>query len=478
RVDVTEIEIMNDDSEPREFSDEIKELRRNIVMQNTGKTTLNIKVHLDDMKRIMLGKRHYYYQAINNTPFSLVITFPDKYGFYRVQTPVEFDIHRMRTSQNISLLPGTILQGNWTIHPEWNYCSLGKSMYKNDKEEIFRAFTKIEKPGWKWNQCDRKLMCALVADANITNWFSQEIRNTKKDEDKREFIKRFGITIVFIATQSGLTRWLDLPQDNEDRVNKNKPKFHEIHNRATDEIWYRRAVEQHYVDPRSFVYSVPFDVDEDDENYTLVTASHAIFRDDGVKHAPVAVVGFQFYYLALYTQFVNTVSHCGDINCKRTCDSSELFCVVLDDNGYVIVTYNRQPRPKIGTFFGDFRPDIMRQLVQDGIYSPHRMYDYQATCFPRTATNNPASKYITPLQHLQEIWGWTVALLFSLIKTVWSNDMDYPDHETDENYSDGDQSYNREGDFKEFDRRLLINKTKPDPCDTEMWLYTLIHYTE
>ncbi|KAK9720898.1 Neuronal voltage-dependent calcium channel alpha 2acd [Popillia japonica] len=497
RVDVTEIEVMDDDSDPRDFSDEIKELRRNIVMQNTGKTTLNVKLHLDNMKRIMTGKRHYYYQAINNTPFSLVITFPDKYGFYRAQTPVEFDIHRMRPSLNISLLPGKIFQGNWTIHPEWNYCSLGKSMYKNDKEEIFRAFTKIEKPGWKWNQCDRKLMCALVADANITNWFSKEIRNTKNEENKnitnwfskeirntkneenkREFIKRFGITIVFIATQSGLTRWLDLPQDNEDPVHKDRPKFHEIHNKATDEIWYRRAVDQHFIDPRSFVYSVPFDVDEEDENHTLVTASHAIFRDDGIKHAPVAVVGFQFYYSALYTQFVNTVSHCGDINCKRTCDSSELFCVVLDDNGYVIVTYNRAPRPRIGSFFGDFRPDIMRQLVEEGIYRPHRMYDYQGTCFPRIATNNPASKYMTPVKHLIGIWKWSVALLFSMIKTVWGNEMDYPDHDTDENYSDGDQSYNREGDFKEFDSRLLINKTKPEPCDTEMWLYTLIHYTE
>lgn len=86
---------------------------------------------------------------------------------------------------------------------------------------------------------------------------------------------------------------------------------------------------------------------------------------------------------------------CGDINCKRTCDSSELFCVVLDDNGYVIVTYNRAPRSRIGSFFGDFRPDIMRQLVEEGIYRPHRMYDYQGTCFPRIATNNPASKYMT-----------------------------------------------------------------------------------
>lgn len=142
-------------------------------------------------KRIMIGKRHYYYQPISNTPFSLVITFPDKYGFYRVQTPVEFDIHRMRTSQNISLLPGTMFQGNWTIHPEWsvidrsklalgnlrlkicffyrNYCSLGKSMYKNDKEEIFRAFTKIEKPGWNWSQCEhsKSFPKSLIEDISL-----------------------------------------------------------------------------------------------------------------------------------------------------------------------------------------------------------------------------------------------------------------------------------------------------------------------
>lgn len=31
---------------------------------------------------------------------------------------------------------------------------------------------------------------------------------------------------------------------------------------------------------------------------------------------------------------------------------------------------------------------------------------------------------------------------------------------------------------KEFDQRLLIDKTKPEPCDQEMYLYTRVHYNE
>lgn len=31
---------------------------------------------------------------------------------------------------------------------------------------------------------------------------------------------------------------------------------------------------------------------------------------------------------------------------------------------------------------------------------------------------------------------------------------------------------------KEFDQRVIIKKTKPEPCDYEMWMYSLVHYTE
>lgn len=78
---------------------------------------------------------------------------------------------------------------------------------------------------------------------------------------RHEFLKRFGITVAFLATHSGLTRWQDFPQNTErDGEGRSVPHFHQLYNRAIDEVWYKRAVEQHYVDPRSFVYSVPFDV--------------------------------------------------------------------------------------------------------------------------------------------------------------------------------------------------------------------------
>lgn len=75
-----------------------------------------------------------------------------------------------------------------------------------------------------------------------------------------------------------------------------------------DEIWYKRAVEQHFVEQQSFVFSVPFDVV--DHSKTLVTASHAIFHTDERKFsAPVAVVGYQFQHSALFALFKNITSN-------------------------------------------------------------------------------------------------------------------------------------------------------------------------
>lgn len=92
-----------------------------------------------------------------------------------------------------------------------------------------------------------------------------------------EFHQRFGYTLSFVATRSGLMRWQDFLIDESEEPSEPPPDhFSKMYPRAIDEIWYKRAVEQYYVQPESFVFSIP--IDEDGAtNSTLVTASRAIF---------------------------------------------------------------------------------------------------------------------------------------------------------------------------------------------------------
>lgn len=44
-----EVEILHDDNEARNFSEEMRDFRKKIVMQSKGNFTFRIKSHLDDM---------------------------------------------------------------------------------------------------------------------------------------------------------------------------------------------------------------------------------------------------------------------------------------------------------------------------------------------------------------------------------------------------------------------------------------------
>lgn len=78
--------------------------------------------------------------------------------------------------------------------------------------------------------------------------------------------------------------------------------------------------------------------------------------------------------------------------CKKTCDSEELHCLMLDDNGYVIVSDNIQ---ETGMFFGKVRPDIMSQLIDESIYRVHRMIDYQGLCPEGQDSGNAGSRLLS-----------------------------------------------------------------------------------
>ena len=68
-------------------------------------------------------------------------------------------------------------------------------------------------------------------------------------------------------------------------------------------MWYKRAVEYHYNNPSSFVFSVPLDIGA--TRPALVTATHAIFKEENGEKAPAAVVGVHIGYEKFKNNFIN-----------------------------------------------------------------------------------------------------------------------------------------------------------------------------
>lgn len=60
--------------------------------------------------------------------------------------------------------------------------------------------------------------------------------------------------------------------------------FSELYPKAIDEVWYKRAVEQYYVQPESFVFSVPIEEDVDEEDADEVDAGEEDLEEDADDH--------------------------------------------------------------------------------------------------------------------------------------------------------------------------------------------------
>lgn len=146
-------------------------------------------------------------------------------------------------------------------------------------------------------------MQLLIFDAKVTNASYQTWKF--ESDSERDLINRFDATLRFVASNSGLTRWQFIFGETEV---PNDLEFGDYHKSAVDEIWYKSAILQHRIDPLSFVYSVPHELDEKEDGDLKVTASHAIFPRDGGLEAPGLVVGFQFSHSLMYKRFMEITS--------------------------------------------------------------------------------------------------------------------------------------------------------------------------
>ncbi|XP_011876387.1 PREDICTED: voltage-dependent calcium channel subunit alpha-2/delta-3 isoform X2 [Vollenhovia emeryi] len=513
-VDMAEVELVDHDRGPREFDEGLILFRNDVVNQTNGSVTFYTKYHYDDMRRVGRVKRKYDYIGIWDTPFTVVVSLPDHdhSGNYRVHAIEE--IHRSHAKDYFA-------GSNWRVHPHWMYCKYhyeGEHRFNTSELQLLHFLERTRLPGWKWIDlkqrsqppeysaassshsshpnpykadknsyyCDRNLLLSLVYDAKATEWFAQQIPPNPSTKDpteplarlmnqmtRQQFKQRFGVVLAFMATHSGLTRWQDILPVDEGTLPEDH--FSKLYPRAIDEVWYKRAVEQYYVDPDSFVFSVPIE-DEGADNTTLVTASRAVFIK---KKAPAVVVGFQFQHTALQALLQNIT-----FNCEGNCDGNKhcgnaWACYLIDNNGYIIAAGD--DARNAGRFFGDVRGPIMSSLVKDGVFERIRIFDYQAVCFKSSQTNNAGNILLTPWKHFQTALSWMIgqaAWVWAKTGIMESDDAEAYNYVSDDEsaiHEDDHESEEKlpieQKDERNFDQNVLINRTHPEVCDQEVYLY-------
>ncbi|XP_069952251.1 voltage-dependent calcium channel subunit alpha-2/delta-3 isoform X27 [Cherax quadricarinatus] len=510
-VDFAEVELTDHEPGPRSNHSELlaltgwrdyySKLRRDLIEQRGGEAVLDVKIHMDGMKRVVQRKQRYFTQKIGGTPFSLGIAMPEGYGKYKVHGQIE--LSRVIQDPRGAKAMDHFSTGNWTLHPDWVYCEYKYDQNRVDQspEDLMKDFlSRAQKPHWKWrstrtrpppepamNQaqyntwkppaheddrrdnyyCDKDLVQSLLFDASVTNVYASSNRNMEDQLEGKNPVAiyitllyssvrhYFGMTTAFVATRSGLTRWIDLTRANpmDDAAQNNhsgEPHFMKMHNKAIDEVWYKRAVDYYEEDNEAYVYSVPFDAATRNPDDVLVTATRAIFiEENSYRKAPAAVVGVTIKHSKFVEYFKNETYKCPsypsrDSNCKKakTCESKSLDCYLLDDNGFIIASENDDDT---GKFFGTLEGTIMESLVQSEVYKRVRIFDYQAVCLDTRLEPSIASILATPLQWIRWMANWMMGNIFwMLVKThlytlwdpnqAWAythteRDIQYPDLE-------------------------------------------------
>lgn len=314
--------------------------------------------------------------------------------------------------------------------------------------------------------------------------------------------------MTFVSTRSGLTRFEDF--SNGSVVIE---KFKKTRTKAIDEEFYKRAVDFHAVNESAFVFSVPIDVgdlirlDETldpngsdgpegglynpiggqtpyggfpgysgpsgepvtslDELY--VTASRAIFVGANKETAPVAVAGALIKISTFRETFFNETIRCG-ANCAVKCKDETTHCLVVDNNGYILVA---EQLKYTGKFLGEFDDTLLESLITEQIFIRKKVIDYQAICIESYTISGPGSRLLAPFKYILNtfiaLWTRFIVLAVDSFITGTLSQETVIDEETDPNMGSPSPGSTHGGEGSPGGEvRRIINKTKPKPCIQEI----------
>ncbi|XP_073958032.1 ca[2+] channel Muscle-specific alpha2/delta subunit [Choristoneura fumiferana] len=423
-VDFVEVEQVDDGKGARELGDKILGLRQNLTDGDDGNMTdVEVLFHYDDMRRISRVKHDYYFRGLNETPFSMGISLPKGYGDTELMlkdNPLEATQGQSLTGINVT----DYFKYSYRVHPDWVYCKyhyleghesdnpeieiwkflvnisknltdISKKQYTKEASETFSvethcgdAKTKLGKDDY---YCNEDLVKQLVFDAKLSAPYFQEWTDHTAYEE--ELAKKYNVSVRFIMTSSGLTRWHYLYDDDKnEQVNETGSRLKNFggkvlgdHYSTTIEVTpYKAAVLQSTINRESLVVATPLPVlDTTIVNPTpviqdgdiTITASYAIFYKDSNIETPASVVGFQFSYLHFRDRFMKIIESVDDKS--LSCNNKDYECYVIDSSGYIVLSMAME---EVGQFFGMVQPYVLKSFIEKKIFEHVEVFNYQALC--------------------------------------------------------------------------------------------------
>ncbi|XP_075975243.1 ca[2+] channel Muscle-specific alpha2/delta subunit isoform X2 [Anticarsia gemmatalis] len=424
-VDFVEVEQVDDGKGSRELGEKITTLRGKLVHGEDGSMEqVEVLYHYDNMRRISRVKHDYFFKPLSGTPFSMGISLPKGYGDTELllkDNPLEAKQGKDLTGVNVT----DYFKFSYRVHPDWVYCKyhyLEGHETPNSEVEAWNFFvglskgeinitiqqypeTGAEETNFDVEKhcgttpldenayyCNEDLVKQLVFDAKLSAPYFQ---NWTATDAEWEMARLYNVSVRFIATSSGLTRWhyiFDTGKNEEVDEQGNRRKeypgdvFGDLYHNTIEETWYQAAVLQHMINKESLVVATPLPILDDiiqkkpsvineDGDITL-TASYAIFYKDGNSSTPASVVGFQFSYLRFYDRFIN-ITNTSDGSDDLTCHSNKYDCYVIDSSGYIVLSRNKE---EVGQFFGRQQKYVLQSFLDTGIFDHVEVFNYQALC--------------------------------------------------------------------------------------------------
>nr|XP_019934174.1 PREDICTED: voltage-dependent calcium channel subunit alpha-2/delta-4 [Paralichthys olivaceus] len=380
-----------------EWEDTEEMLRTAMVKGETGSMSLNIRASVDKGKRPLFIVNDYFYTNIDDTPFSFGMVLTKGHGrlMFVGNVSVEEGLHDL-TSPDLS------------IASEWTYC-------ETDIDPAHRKYSQLQvairyllglEPEL---ECDELLLQQMLFDAVVTAPL-EAYWNALMLNDRVES----GIETAFLGTRSGLMRIMRYA-GVETRVAKRFLTPVDKDNLFTIDhfpLWYRLAVEN---TPGSFFF---FPVNDKGVKYVIATTSVTVSSEG--KMAMAGAIGVQMSLDMLEKRFWTITKQPSDTDCANiegvcplSCESSDLNCFLVDNNGFILLSKERN---EVGRFFGEVDGSVMASLIKMGMFKKVSLFDYQAMCKNTHHHASSARPLLSPFYGIAALmrWFFSNALMFLL----------------------------------------------------------------